>query len=153
MSGLADLSRPNRSIPSEHDEQAHLILKLRALPAVVLDNLAAIPNGQLRDKRVARKLKAEGQSNGYPDLLLDLPRGPYHGFRCEMKRQKAVPSEWRQEQREWAARLNANGYLSVVAKGAVEAFLQFRTYYELGPYNPYAQVDLSRFHLMLIGNR
>lgn len=45
----------------------------------------AIPNGGKRDIATARKLKAEGVRAGYPDLALDVARGGWHGWRCEMK--------------------------------------------------------------------
>lgn len=45
----------------------------------------AIPNGGLRDKRVARRLKAEGVKAGVPDVFLACARGGYHGLFAEFK--------------------------------------------------------------------
>ncbi len=157
MSGkIDDWTRPNvqLKVPDEHTEQVNLLHRVRMLlPGIIYENTFAVPNGQVRDVRIARKLKAEGQRNGVPDLCLDIPRGPFHGFRCEMKRRNAKPSDWREDQREWAARLNANGFLAVVACGADQGFDQFKAFWDLGPFDPAAAVDLSVFQLELKGRR
>jgi hypothetical protein len=54
-------------------------------PAVELKWLHAIPNGGLRDKVTAGKLKAEGVKRGIPDVFLPLVqmKAPQHGrFGC-----------------------------------------------------------------------
>lgn len=55
--------------------------------------LYAIPNGGLRSKAVAGKLKAQGVKAGYPDVGLDVARKGYHGLRIELKvpQVRAVP--------------------------------------------------------------
>jgi len=118
------------SIPTEHQEQVALMqwvaLSKARFPA--LNNLAAVPNGGVRHIAVARKLKAEGVSKGYPDILLDYPSGIYHGLRIELKRQKgSYPTP---EQKEWLERLNNAGFKAVVCKGWVEAKEVIEAYLE-----------------------
>lgn len=139
---------PNRPlIPDEHTEQKFVIQELRLRFPVMAKHIAAVPNGQMRDRRVAKRLKEEGVSPGYPDLLLDYPRGPFHGFRCEMKRIDATPSKWLKHQREWAARLNEVGFLSVVALGRASAIDQFERYWDLGEFDQRKVVSLHRFNV------
>ena len=45
----------------------------------------AIPNGGLRDKVTAARLKSEGAKAGVWDIFLPVPRGRWHGLFVEMK--------------------------------------------------------------------
>jgi len=105
---------------SEHDEQAALIHWKRLNEEYIpeLRMLYAIPNGGLRNKRVARKLKAEGVEAGVWDLALDVPRGGYHGLRIEMKygKNKLTPA-----QRRWGALYREYGYQTAVCYDWIEA--------------------------------
>jgi hypothetical protein len=105
---------------SEHEEQASLVvwarLQLKRYPG--LEMLVAVPNGGYRTKATAGMLKAEGVQAGYPDLLLDVARGPYHGLRIEMKTAIGVVSK---EQKDWIERLTRHGYRAVVCRGWVDA--------------------------------
>jgi hypothetical protein len=124
--------------PSEHDEQKRLVqalsLALRDNPARGL--LFAIPNGGLRNRIVARRLKEEGVKPGVPDLFLPVPAGGYHGLFIEMKRRpyrakgkihRFYPSK---EQKKFIARLQEQGYRVEVCEGweraveAVEGYLR-----------------------------
>lgn len=79
-----------------------------------LKMMAAVPNGGARHKAVAGKLKAEGVKAGYPDILLDVARKPYHGLRIEMKAEKGRLSE---AQKVWLANLRSRGYCAEVCFG------------------------------------
>ncbi len=108
-------------IPSEHQEQVALIdwCKLHQARYPMLNMMTAIPNGGLRNIKVAMKLKKEGVSKGYPDILLDYANNGYHGLRIELKRQKgSYPTT---EQKQWLQRLNSAGYKAVVCNGWTEA--------------------------------
>ena len=109
-------------VPTEHEEQVALFQWAEANEAQYpsLAMLAAIPNGGYRPMTTAAMLKAEGVKAGYPDIVLDVARGPYHGLRIELKRADRS-NHATDAQREWLARLNFQDYLAVVCYGADEA--------------------------------
>lgn len=92
--------------------------------------VAAVPNGGQRSKITATKLKREGVSAGYPDLLVDFPAQGFHGLRIEMKSMTGYPSR---EQREWIERLRANGYRAEVCRGADQAWRVLTDYLGIKP--------------------
>src|SRR5437870_1942292 len=73
--------RPPR--PLEFFEQSALIRwaddPMTRVEYPELVGLMHVPNGGKRTKAVAAKLKATGVRAGYPDLVLDVARGLYHG--------------------------------------------------------------------------
>jgi hypothetical protein len=117
---------------------------------VVLRFLFAIPNGGLRDKATAGKLKAEGVKDGVPDTMLPVPRHMWAGLFIEMKRPGTVKKAARAfkdgrnvvDQRagatsavqdEWIAYLRHAGYgVSVVFEWR-EAAKQVQSYLEWTP--------------------
>lgn len=64
--------------------------------------------------RVIEALR-QGVRKGYPDLGLDVPRGPYHGLRIELKRVKGGDTS--DVQSEWITWLRSQGYRAEVCKG------------------------------------
>jgi hypothetical protein len=88
--------------------------------------LFAIPNGGLRDKVVAAKLKATGVKAGVPDMLLPIARGDFHGLFVELKKdQKQTLSD---EQKEWKLLLTCQEYQYRTCFGwehAVETIVQY----------------------------
>ena len=74
--------------------------------------LLAIPNGGLRNKITAAKLKAQGVKAGVPDLFLPVARGRYHGLWIEMKKEGGKLSE---AQNIWARWLFDEGYGHFIA--------------------------------------
>jgi len=94
----------------EHAAQAELMawtLKARdRYPELNL--LFAIPNGEYRDWKTAKKLRAEGVKAGVPDLFLPVPRGGYHGLWIEMK---ITGGRLSKVQRLWHLALQGQGYL------------------------------------------
>ena len=87
-----------------------------------------IPNGGLRSKATAGRLKAEGVKAGVPDLFLPVPHQGYHGLFIEMKREKGgKPSE---NQKEWLKQLNEAGYLAVICHGWEAAAQELTRYLE-----------------------
>lgn len=109
-------------VPTEHEEQCALFAWAAAMEAQrpELALMLAIPNGGYRPMATAAMLKAEGVKAGYPDIVLDVARGRWHGLRIELKRadrsNHATP-----EQRDWLTRLEQHGYRAVVCYGAQAA--------------------------------
>lgn len=115
---------------SEHSEQVALFnwAKLHERKHPELKLLFAVPNGGLRNKMVARKLKAEGVKSGVPDIFLPIPTMKpnkiirsmkmFHGLWIEMKfgRNKTTENQdW------WLAELEKQGYKTAVCYGYEEA--------------------------------
>lgn len=82
---------------TEHAHQVALFAWAASMFATYweLRLLFAIPNGGLRDKITAAKLKAEGVKAGVSDLFFPVPRGKWHGLFIEMKKpgEKATPQQ------------------------------------------------------------
>ena len=72
----------------------------------------AIPNGGLRNKVTAGKLKAQGVKAGVFDIFLPVARGGYHGCWLEMKVGNNTLS---QNQVKFLAEVRGQGYASGVA--------------------------------------
>jgi len=71
---------------TEHSQQAALFAWVAQQTDYPELKLAfAIPNGGLRDKVTAARLKAEGAKAGVWDIFLPVPRGRWHGLFVEMK--------------------------------------------------------------------
>lgn len=84
------------------------------------------PNGGSRDKREGAKFKALGVKRGFPDLILLVPRGPYHALTIELKKLKGgVVSD---EQDDWKNYLNEAGYYATVCHGWIEAVAVLEQY-------------------------
>lgn len=87
------------------------------------------PNGGFRNIREAAKLKAMGVKRGFPDLNLLVKRGEYKGLFIELKKIKGgVVSD---EQGEWKAHLNREGFYATVCYGYLEAIAVITNYLEL----------------------
>jgi len=87
--------------------------------------LFAVPNGGRRGKVEAGIMKAEGVYAGVADLLLLVPRGPFHGLAIEMKTAKGRLSD---SQKEWAKKVLKQGYEYVVCR-SVDDFIEQVEYY------------------------
>ena len=87
--------------------------------------LFAIPNGGLRNRVVAAKLKAEGVRPGVPDMMLAMPRGKYCGLFVEHKIKPNKPSE---EQLAFIEHLFMQGYQVVVSYSYDETVKFIRGY-------------------------
>lgn len=109
---------------SEHDEQVAVIeyCDMKGLPRF------AIPNGGLRRKSEAARMKAEGVSAGVPDLCIPVARGDYHSLYIEMKAPGGKPTE---EQVRWIWRLREEGMCAYVCEGAHNAIALVDMYMSL----------------------
>lgn len=110
-----------RRHPEDQHQQALFDWALASLgryPELV--GLMHVPNGGRRGRREAGRLKRQGVRAGYPDLVLDVARGGYHGLRIELKATRddlVQPPRVSPEQRVWLERLSAEGYRAVVCEG------------------------------------
>jgi hypothetical protein len=77
----------------------------------------AIPNGGLRDKATAARLKAEGVKSGVPDIFVPVARWKCHGLFLEMKLPFAVASDVSPFQRGWLKELDKQGYATAIGLG------------------------------------
>jgi len=115
-------------------EEAHQVALFQWVERVrarypLLKLLHAIPNGGLRSKATAGKLKAQGVKPGVPDLCLPVARWGYHGLYIELKKPATKGSRagvTSPDQREWIRELREQGYRVEVAFGWEQAaeFLQ-----------------------------
>lgn len=101
---------------SEHEEQAKLFGWTRNHPK--LPWMFAIPNGGLRNKATAVRMKSEGVKAGVWDIFLPVPSGQYHGLFIEMKWGKNVLTPAQKKFGEYATQ---QGYKCEVAYSAEEA--------------------------------
>ncbi|MEG2429029.1 MAG: VRR-NUC domain-containing protein [Oscillospiraceae bacterium] len=84
-----------------------------------LELLYHIPNGGLRNKAVATKLKIEGVKSGVPDICLPIARGNYNALYIELKVVKGGCVS--DNQKAWLNKLRECGNLAVVCKGFDDA--------------------------------
>jgi len=117
--------------PTEHEEQCTVIdwarWHVRLEPRLAL--LHAIPNGGLRNKTVAAKLKAEGVKAGVPDLCLPVPLARVHGLYIEMKRIRGGASSTEQDW--WLEALRREGFECHVCCGAENAIRILKSYLQM----------------------
>lgn len=107
--------------PLEAEEQRQLFkwAKLQSGRYPELRYMYHVPNGGHRKTREAALLKAEGVKSGVPDIVLPMPRKPFHGLYIELKRQ--VSGTVSEEQQKYLSFLNFVGYKAVVCRGWKEA--------------------------------
>jgi hypothetical protein len=113
------------------DYAKHVKYKGRQLAAYLHHS----PNGGKRATKVgkngktyspeAQKFKAMGTKAGYPDLILDIAKGGYHGLRIELKTAKGRPTKLQLER---IGMLNDEGYKAVVAYGSNDAISVIKDY-------------------------
>lgn len=98
----------------------------------VLEEYYAIPNGGLRDKITAAKLKAEGVIPGTPDTHLPVACGQFHSLYIEMKTETGRESE---QQKERFPRLRAQGNEVKVCHSWQDAVTELMNYLSLGAFS------------------
>lgn len=84
-----------------------------------------IPNGGLRSKTTAARMKAAGVKPGVPDIFLPVTRGRYAGLFIEIKYGKNKPSP---EQQRYLDLLEREGYAVAVCYGCDEAIESITAY-------------------------
>ena len=117
ISDLSKLLPP----PLESTEQELLFAWVSSREAAYpeLKMLHHIPNGGMRNKREAARLKKQGVKPGVPDICLPVPRGQYHGLYIELKRVRQGRET--EAQTAWIAALNEQGYYACTCYGWMNA--------------------------------
>ena len=77
------------------------------------------PNGGSRHGAEAAKFKVMGVKSGFPDLVLLVPRGKWHGLLIELKKEKGGKTS--KEQSDWGNYLIQAGYGFKVCHGWKDA--------------------------------
>lgn len=78
-------------------------------------------------------MKKRGMTPGVSDITIAVPRGKYHGFFLELKREKSgVTSD---EQEKFLARMQEMGYYTDVALGLKDAIFKIDLYLAFGEFN------------------
>lgn len=115
-------------IPTEDEEQAAVFewadLSSGRWPELRL--LFHVPNGGLRNKVTAARMKMLGVKAGVPDLFLPVARGNWFGLFIEMKRRKG--GKLSPLQVDWIEALGRQGYKTVVCFGADAAIAAIEDY-------------------------
>lgn len=123
--GVSGLRMP---MPSEDDEQRRLFdwAALASGRRPELRMLFAIPNGGLRTKTTAARMKRTGTRKGVPDMMLACPASGYAGLFIELKKQ--VGGRVSAEQDAWLQALADRGYMAAVCHGWQEAMGVIKDY-------------------------
>lgn len=119
---------------SETKIQNKIIRDAKKIPykgRTLSDYIVHVPNGGKRSKRVAAGLKHSGVKSGYPDLVIDIARGGFHGLRIEIK--KPDDGTVSKDQVERLQMLTDEGYRAVVTEGYQETMDEILNYLGLWP--------------------
>ena len=119
---------------SEAQIQNKVIREAKKIPykdKTIADYIVHVANGGKRSKRVAAGLKHNGVKRGYPDLVIDIARGGFHGLRIEIK--KPDDGTVSPHQVERLQMLKDEGYRAVVTEGYQETMDEILNYLSLWP--------------------
>ncbi len=119
---------------SEAQIQNKVIREAKNIPykgKTIADYIVHVANGGKRSKRVGAALKHNGVKRGYPDLVIDIARGGFHGLRIEIK--KPDDGTVSKEQVERLQMLKDEGYRAVVTEGYQETMDEILNYLGLWP--------------------
>lgn len=127
------------SKPKESDHQATYFEWLKTVFVFLgkerrplWDFAYAIPNGTMfagdakQRSMYMNSLKKQGFKVGVSDVNIDLPLGPYHGARFELKRDAKSPVS--KEQTAWRDLMHAAGYYARIVRGYDDIVAETRNY-------------------------
>lgn len=109
----------------EHKIQVSMVNWFRLKYPLMRHNLFSVPNGGRRDAVTGAKLKAEGVLPGVSDLILLKSNRFYGALLIETKTKKGIQ---RESQKEWEAKITADGYKYVVCR-SLDDFIKVVTDY------------------------
>lgn len=112
-----------RSEESQNQVALFDLLRLNEKRLPQLSMVRAIPNGGLRNKIIAARLKREGVRAGTPDIAIFLPRGTTPGAFIEMKNGRNTLTETQTAFKTFA---EAQGYKFAICYSwqAAQAFIE-----------------------------
>lgn len=131
----AGLEEPKARLNQPEQEAGKMLVQW--IDSLVLPNglrpglfFAHVANAGMADNKIRGGiLQGQGVRKGWPDYILDLPLGRYHGFRLELKATEGKKPE--QDQLDTLARLEAVGFKCAVAWGFDEAKRAIESYLAL----------------------
>ena len=115
-------ARPRAYIGATEDEATIAVVEYCTLRGVPV---AHVPNEGKRSPQQGAKLKRMGLSPGFPDLVIPIPRGNYHGLFVEMK---VGNNKTTAEQKKWLTELSKRGYAATACWGVDEAINTVNAY-------------------------
>lgn len=110
------------------DNECKALWRWALMVPTLRDYLYHVPNGGSRNKIEAARMKGMGVRAGVFDYHLPVPRGEYHGLWIEMKATPPNDARVSPEQKEWLAKMQAQGYAAYVCRGWGEAQRVFQWY-------------------------
>jgi hypothetical protein len=122
--------RPAQTRRITSGKQGVRVIEIPAIPAICklpgIEMLFATLNGVKLPIGLVAKCARSGMRADVPDIILDVARHGYHGWRGELKRIKG--SSPRPGQREWIMKLREGGYFADVFYGADEVITSLTWY-------------------------
>lgn len=110
----------------ESDLQQNIISELGLRYPRIRKMTTATGAGGKRNAREAARMKAEGLTAGFPDLVIYIPAQEWDGYFCELK---AVGKKPNPAQREKIALLQARGYYVCVCDNANDFWKSLEEYF------------------------
>jgi hypothetical protein len=118
------MTRKNVCASSEDAEQEAVVEYCDLLHIPIVH----IPNEGKRSLSYAARMKRMGLRSGFPDLLVPIARGGYHGLFIEMKYGKNKTTE---AQKKWLHMLSSEGYATAVCYTSGDAIRLIEKYNKL----------------------
>lgn len=114
--------RPRANINLTEDAVTESIVdycNLRGIP------IAHVPNEGKRSLQYGARLKKMGMQKGFPDLIIPIPKGKYHGLYIEVKVNNNTTTA---DQKKWLKILSSNGYAATACWGIDEGIAVVNRY-------------------------
>lgn len=120
MGGYSMRPRANINLTEEAVTEAIVdYCNLRCIP------IAHVPNEGKRSLQYGVRLKRMGMQKGFPDLIIPLPKGKYHGLYIEVKVGNNTTTA---DQKKWLTILHGNGYAATACWGIDEGMAVVNRY-------------------------
>lgn len=87
--------------------------------------IAHVPNEGKRSLQYGVRLKRMGMQKGFPDFIIPIPKGKYHGLYIEVKVNNNTTTA---DQKKWLTQLHSNGYAATTCWGIDEGMAVVNRY-------------------------